>query len=298
MQTTLFPGFERGAAKVSSEVGELTIPYVRGGKGPPLLLLHGFPQTHAMWHKVAPALVERFTVIASDLRGYGDASKPRSATQTYSKRAMANDQLQLMRSLGYEYFNVLAHDRGARVAHRLGLDHSDSLQKIMLLDIAPTLSMYAHTNQKFATVYWHWFFLIQKEPLPETLINNDPEFMLRNFMGGRHAGMQAFAPEAWAEYLRVARTPDAIHAMCEDYRAAATIDLEHDSEDQRSGNVLRCPLKVLWGAFSGLSKCLDPLDHWKNYAISLEGKVLPCGHYIAEERPELLAQEVFAFFTD
>jgi len=170
----------------------------------------------------------------------------------------------------------------------------------MVLDIAPTLSMYEETDLTFATVYWHWFFLIQKAPLPETLISSDPDFMLRSFMGGRHAGLQAFAPEAWAEYVRVARDPAAIHAMCEDYRAAATIDLEHDRQDRVNGKQLNCPLSVLWGEYGGLNKCLNPLDHWRRYADedNVQGQALPCGHYIAEEQPDLLSRMAIEFFTE
>lgn len=298
MQTVLFPGFVKDVKNVDSAVGAVAIPYVMYGEGPPLLLLHGFPQTHAMWHKVAPLLATRFTVIATDLRGYGDASKPapQDGLGVYSKRAMAQDQWQLMRSLGFNNFAILAHDRGARVAHRLALDYPADVTCMMLLDIAPTLSMYERTNTTFASVYWHWFFLIQKAPLPETLINADPEFMLRQFMGGRHAGMSAFAPEAWAEYLRVAKDPMAIRAMCEDYRAAASIDLEHDKFDRDATNLLRMPVRVLWGEFGGLNKSLDPLDHWKDYAANLTGRPLPCGHYIAEELPTELLTEAFQFF--
>ncbi|NYT80702.1 alpha/beta hydrolase [Alcaligenaceae bacterium] len=297
MQTELFPSFRRSVATVESDCGELAIPFVVGGEGPPMLLLHGFPQTHAMWHKAAPALARNFTVVASDLRGYGDATKPSSdGGKLYSKRAMAADQWQLMRSLGYERFGILAHDRGARVAHRLALDHPDAVDRLMLLDVAPTLSMYEQTDLAFATVYWHWFFLIQKAPLPETLIGADPEFMLRSFMGGRHAGMKAFAPEAWAEYVRAARDPATVHAMCEDYRAAATVDLEHDREDRAAGRILRAPLRVLWGEFGGLNRCLQPLERWKDYAPQVQGRALPCGHYIAEEQPDLLIDEALAFF--
>lgn len=300
MAEKLFPGFERNRVTVLSDNGEITIPYVVGGQGPALLLLHGFPQTHAMWHKVAPALAQHFTVVASDLRGYGEASKSKasSALNPYNKRAMANDQLQLMQQLGHTRFSILAHDRGARVAHRLALDHPDSVEKLMLLDIAPTLSMYENTDLTFATVYWHWFFLIQKSPLPETLISNDPEFMLRSFMGGRHAGMQAFAPEAWEEYLRAARNPEVVHAMCEDYRAAATIDLEHDRADRERGHKLRTPVRVLWGEYGGLNKCFNPLEHWRQFADRVDGRALPCGHYIAEEEPEMLIQETVEFFSD
>jgi haloacetate dehalogenase len=209
---------------------------------------------------------------------------------------MAADQAQLMRGLGYQRFGVLAHDRGARVAHRLALDHPNAVDRMMALDIAPTLSMYEQTDLTFATVYWHWFFLIQKAPLPETLINADPEFMLRSFMGGRHAGMQAFDPAAWAEYVRVAHNPAAIHAMCQDYRASVSVDLEHDRADQERGHRLQIPVSVLWGEFGGLARSLEPLDRWKDYASDLRGCALPCGHYIAEEQPDLLIQEALEFF--
>lgn len=297
MDQQLFAEFTSSKAVIETDTGAVTIPYVRAGHGPALLLLHGFPQSHAMWHKVAPALAEHFTVIASDLRGYGDASRPTAEGKNlYSKRAMAKDQLELMRQLGFQRFSILAHDRGARVAHRLALDHSDAVDRLMVLDIAPTLSMYEQTDVTFATVYWHWFFLIQRSPLPETLISHDPEFMLRSFMGGRHAGLGAFSPAAWAEYVRVAQDPAAVHAMCEDYRAAATVDLEHDREDRAGGRILKCPVSVIWGEFSGLARCLSPLERWKEYADNVQGRSLPCGHYIAEELPDILVKEALDFF--
>jgi haloacetate dehalogenase len=296
----LFPDFEGGIARVKCDDGEVSIPYVTAGKGPPLLLLHGFPQTRAMWHKVAPTLAQHFTVVATDLRGYGDASRPPSDSShmPYSKRAMAADQYALMQQLGHQRFSVLGHDRGARVAHRLALDYAGAVERIMVLDVAPTLSMYEQTDLTFGMRYWHWFFLVQKEPLPETLISADPEFMMRQFMGGRHAGLQAFAPAAWQEYVRVARQPDAIHAMCEDYRAAATIDLEHDRIDRAAGHIVQAPLRVLWGEFGGLHQCFDPLEHWLAAARDVDGRALACGHYIAEEMPEALVQQAMDFFVE
>lgn len=297
---TLFPGFRKDVVAVRHEAGgTIRIPYQTGGEGPPLLLLHGFPQTSAMWHKVAGELARRHTVVVTDLRGYGDADKPPGGPghEGYSKRNMAADQLAVMRELGHERFMVLAHDRGARVAHRLALDHPGAVERFMALDIAPTLAMYERTDMRFASTYWHWFFLIQAEPLPETLIGHDPEFMLRKFMGGRHAGLAPFAPQAWQEYVRCARDRGTVHAMCEDYRAAATVDLEHDRADQAAGRRLEMPVCVLWGAHGGLAKCYDPLRLWADYAADLSGKALPCGHYLAEEAPEALLEACRTFFA-
>jgi haloacetate dehalogenase len=220
-----------------------------GGEGPPLLLLHGHPQTHVIWHKVADQLAENFTVVAADLRGYGDSDKPPAseASVSYSKRIMARDQLMLMQSFGFTQFSVLAHDRGARVAHRLALDHPDAVTRMILLDIAPTLAMYTQANEEFARAYWHWFFLIRPTPLPETLIETDPENYLRTVMGTRSAGMGPFTDDAFSEYLRCLKLPGAAIAICEDYRASAGLDLEHDQADIDAGNKLNCPLLVLWG---------------------------------------------------
>ncbi len=216
----MFASFRQASAAPAG----VEIPCVIGGSGPPLLLLHGFPQTRAIWHKVAPALAKRFTVVASDLRGYGDAGKPATDPlhASYSKRAMAADQVGLMRSLGFERFGLVGHDRGGRVAHRLAVDHPDAVERVAVLDICPTLAMYEQTDLAFARAYWHWFFLIQPAPLPETMINADPEFFLTRFMGGRSAGLRPFEPPAWAEYLRCARDPETVRAMCEDYRAAVS----------------------------------------------------------------------------
>ena len=222
---------------------------VKGGAGPPLLLLHGHPQTHMIWHRVAATLANHFTVIATDLRGYGASGKPPSDAQhvPYSKRAMAADQVAVMRHFGFEHFHVCAHDRGARVAHRLALDHPDAVERMMLLDIAPTLAMYEKTDRAFATAYFHWFFLIQPEPLPETLVGAHTDAYIERVMGNRSAGLAPFAPEALAAYRAALAQPGAVHAMCEDYRASATIDLEHDRADLERGNKVACPLRVLWG---------------------------------------------------
>ena len=272
----------------------------KAGSGPPLLLLHGHPQTHAMWHRVAPALAQHFTVIMMDLRGYGDSVRPPGDAEhaAYSKRAMALDALAVMQHHGFERFGVLAHDRGARVAHRLALDHSAAVERMLLLDIAPTLAMYENTTQAFATAYWHWFFLIQPPPLPEALIESDPVRYVRSVMGKRHAGLAAFAPEALAEYERCAQIADTAHAICEDYRASATIDLAHDRADVAAGKKLSQPVKVLWGEHGAVGKCFDVLALWRDRANNVAGNSVPCGHYIAEEAPELLIPQALNFFIN
>lgn len=268
-----------------------------GGEGPPLLLLHGHPQTHVIWHKVADQLAENFTVVAADLRGYGDSDKPvvSEASASYSKRIMARDQLMLMQSFGFAQFSVLAHDRGARVAHRLALDHPDAVTRMILLDIAPTLAMYTQANEEFARAYWHWFFLIRPTPLPETLIEADPENYLRTVMGTRSAGMGPFTDDAFSEYLRCLKLPGAAIAICEDYRASAGLDLEHDQADIDAGNKLNCPLLVLWGEKGTVGRCFSPLHEWQKAALNVDGNALASGHYIAEEVPELLLEYTLGF---
>jgi len=270
----------------------------RGGSGPPLLLLHGHPQTHAMWHRVAPALAERFTVVMADLRGYGDSARVAAdpAHAAHSKRTMALDMRLLMQGLGFERFAVCAHDRGARVAHRLALDHPAAVSRLMLLDIAPTLAMYEGTGEAFARAYWHWFFLIQPAPLPERLIEADPVAYLRDVMGRRHAGLAAFAPEALAEYQRCIARPGTATSICEDYRASASIDLDHDRADRTAGNRLLLPLRVLWGAQGVVGRCFDVPSLWAGAAAAPSGHALDCGHYIAEEAPDALRAEMLDFF--
>lgn len=268
------------------------------GKGAPLLLLHGHPQTQVMWHLVAPALAERFCVVLMDLRGYGDSARPASddSHAAYTKRAMAQDALGVMRHLGFERFQVLAHDRGARVAHRLAADYPQAVDRLMLLDIAPTLAMYERTSQAFAAAYWHWFFLIQPPPLPEALIEADPVRYLRSVMGARHAGLHAFAPQALAEYERCVLLPRTAHAICEDYRASATVDLVHDRLDMACQRCLPQPLRVLWAEHGAVGRCFDVLALWRERAQQVTGQQLPCGHYIAEELPAVLLQQAFDFF--
>ncbi|MEO7887526.1 MAG: alpha/beta hydrolase [Polaromonas sp.] len=271
---------------------------LRGGRGAPLLLLHGHPQTHVMWHRVATDLAGSFTVVMMDLRGYGDSARVASGAnhEAYSKRAMALDAVAVMRHHGFDRFQVLAHDRGARVAHRLAADHPDRVQGLMLLDIAPTLAMYENTSEAFARAYWHWFFLIQPPPLPEALIESDPVRYLRSVMGKRHAGLAAFAPAALAEYERCIQIPGSAASICEDYRAAAAIDLAHDRADTAAGLRLAQPLRVLWGQHGAIGQCFDVLGLWRDRAEHVSGMSLPCGHYIAEEAPALLLAEALDFF--
>ncbi len=267
------------------------------GSGPPLLLLHGHPQTHAMWHRVAPSLAERFTVVAMDLRGRGDSSRPPASADhgLYSKRVMAADAVAVMRAFGFERFAVCAHDRGARVAHRLALDHPQAVSRLMLLDIAPTLSMYEGTTEAFACAYWHWFFLIQPAPMPERAIEADPAAWVLEGMGTRHAGLKAFTSAALAEYQRCLAIPGSATAVCEDYRASATIDLDHDRADRAAGKRIELPLHVLWGAHGTVGRCFDALALWRDAATQVSGRALDCGHYIAEEQPEALLHEIDHF---
>ncbi len=292
----LFPGFTTQDFTVNGT----TIHAVHGGNraGRALLLLHGHPQTHVIWHHIAPKLAEKFYVVAADLRGYGDSAKPAGLPDhaNYSKRVMAQDQVELMQALGFKQFLLCAHDRGARVAHRLCLDHPDAVEKAVFLDIAPTLPMYEQTTMAFARAYWHWFFLIQPAPLPETVLGRDPEFYLRSVMSRGDKGLATFAPEAFAEYVRCAKLPGAIHAMCEDYRAAAGIDLEHDRETRAAGGKVKCPLQVYWGAEGVIERCFNALSIWKEYAENVGGSAFPSGHYIPEQVPEMLFAELNTFF--
>lgn len=267
-----------------------------GGDGPPLLLLHGYPQTHEMWHKVAPALAERFHVVCPDLRGYGDSGKPPSdpTHRHYSKREMAADMVEVMAELGFESFQVAGHDRGARVAHRLLLDHPGSVRRACVMDIAPTLHMFRNTDQAFATGYYHWFFLIQGGGLPERMIGADPEYYLRMKMGHWSAPDAIFDDAAMAEYIRCFSNPETIRASCEDYRAAATIDLEHDERDRERR--VGCPLLVLWGSRGFVHRTYDVLEVWHDYASDVRGRALNCGHFLAEEQPAEVVSEFLGFF--
>jgi haloacetate dehalogenase len=294
----MFKNFTPFQSTVSAGGSELTLSGRHGGSGPPLLLLHGHPQSHAMWHRVAPTLAEKFSVVMMDLRGYGDSGRPAASEHSHSKRSMALDAVTVMQQLGHAQFDVLAHDRGARVAHRLALDCPQAVRRLMLLDIAPTLAMYEHTSDAFARAYWHWFFLIQPAPLPERLIEADPVAYLHDVIGRRHAGLAAFAPQALAEYERCIAIPGTAQSICEDYRASAGIDLQHDRADRAAGRKLSQPLHVLWGEQGAVGRCFDIPALWRAAAQNFSGHALPCGHYIAEEVPELLLPEVFEFFKE
>jgi len=290
----MFEGFERD----QFTSGDITINFVKGGSGPPLLLLHGYPQSHIMWHKVAPRLAEHFTVVVSDLRGYGDSSKPPTTDNhsPYSKRETAKDQVRLMAHLGFDDFYLAGHDRGGRVGHRLTLDHPDKVRKLAVLDIAPTYAMYSSTDFSFATAYYHWFFLIQDHPLPETLIGAAPEFYLRKKFGQWGRDKNAFPEEAMREYLRCF-TPETIHASCEDYRASATIDMTHDKADIDAGVGIICPVLALWGNKGYVGNKYDVVAEWKNWGTDVRGAGLPCGHYLPEEAPNETFKALLEFFT-
>jgi haloacetate dehalogenase len=292
---TLFPGFVQTEVRTSGA----TIPVFHKGDGPPVLLLHGYPETHVTWHKVAPGLAERFSVYVPDLRGYGDSNRPTDGDRhlNYSFRAMALDQVETMRHFGHEQFLVGAHDRGARVAHRLCLDFPKSVKKVCLMDIAPTLTMYRQTNQDFATKYIWWFFLIQAAPLPEHLIGLDPQYYLGEMLSGLNKTPGALTPEAVSEYRRCFCCTSTIHATCEDFRAAADIDLEMDEADDRAGNKIVAPVHALWGAKNSVGQLWDVLATWRAKAAStVTGRSLDCGHFLQEERPEETFEELQHFF--
>jgi len=264
---------------------------------PPIVLLHGYPQTSAMWHGVAPILAHSYQVVCPDLRGYGRSDKPTtdSLHQPYSKRSMANDIVALMRRLGHERFLVGAHDRGARVAHRLGLDHPERVSAMVLLDIAPTREMYSNTSAEFAQAYWHWFFLTQPQPLPERLIGADPAGFWKMKCFNQARGENPFSDYALAEYLAAFAAPDAIHASCEDYRAAASIDIDHDNAD--NGRKLKMPTLALWAKRGVITRCFNALELWQQRAERIQGGALNATHYMAEEIPEEIAARMGEFFA-
>lgn len=293
----MFESFERRWL----DTGETTIHARIGGEGPPLLLLHGFPQSHAMWQGLAPQLAQRFTVVAADLRGYGDSAKPAGGLDhaAYSKRAMANDMAGLMAKLGFRRFRLAAHDRGARVAHRLALDHEEAVERLAILDIVPTRTLFEATDMAIAMAYEHWFFLAQPAPLPETMIGAAPIAYLHAKIGGWGTGLDAFAPEALAEYERCIQDPASVHAMCEDYRAAATIDLAHDRADEAAR--IGCPLLVLWGDKGLMHRHFDVPATWRAKHAQPEtvrGQALPAGHFLVEEAPAATLAALEPFLTE
>jgi pimeloyl-ACP methyl ester carboxylesterase len=293
----MFEGFTSFDIETQSDPRVL-IHGIRGGSGPPLLLLHGSPQTHHIWHRVAPQIIKDFTVIALDLRGYGASSKPSGVAQ-YSKTLMSRDCIVVMENLGFTSFFVCAHDRGARVAHKALVNYPERVRKAIFLDICPTLAMYSKTDFEFAKSYFHWFFLIQKSPLPETLIGENPKKWAELFMGGRHAGLAVFDKDNFEEYVKVMEDPDAVHAMCEDYRASASVDMDEAKDDIREGRLIQCPLKVFWGKHGVIEKCFDALKEWKDVAapgVKIDGGNVDCGHYIPEEAPDFVARNIQSFF--
>lgn len=290
--------FGKKLAKKYINVAEnINIAVCTKGDGPPLLLLHGYPQTGYIWHKIAPQLARDFTVIIADLRGYGDSDKPpTSADHTvYSKRAMATDMISVMAALGHQRFFVAGHDRGGRVAHRLARDYPEAVERLAVLDIAPTTMMYDTTDMQFATSYYHWFFLIQPAPFPETLIGHDPKFFLERKM--RHWGKNpdAITDDAFNEYLRCFSNPQTIHASCEDYRASASIDLVHDAAD--ADRKLTMPLLALWGADGMVGNKYDMLAAWRDVAENVSGFAVPGGHYLPEEAPDETYRALLNFFN-
>lgn len=281
------------------DVEGTTIHARSAGSGPPLLLLHGYPQSHVMWHRVAPRLAERFSVVVPDLRGYGDSGKPPgdAAHHAYSKRVMAQDHVALMRHLGHARFAVAGHDRGGRVAYRLALDHPARVTRLAVLDIAPTLNVFDAVDRHAAKSTFHWFFLTQPYDFPERLIAGDPAYFLRHLLGRWSGdGLEPFAPEALAEYVRCFSDPATIHATCEDYRAGASVDYDADAADHGRRRIA-CPVLVLWGGKDPMRR-RDLLPVWRQWADDVRGESLPCGHFLAEEQPEATAEALQAFFSE
>jgi len=289
----LFEGF----AHTQIETSGARINLRHGGSGPPLVLLHGNPLTHVMWHKIASRLAQDFTVVAADLRGYGDSSKPDGGADHagYSFRAMAQDQVEVMQSLGFERYDVCGHDRGARVAQRMALDQPDRVRRVAMLDIVPTHHVLHHITMGWAVDSYHWFFMAQPFDYPEQmLIAYGLERYIRKKLDKKGVGMSGFTPEALGEYIRCC-TPDNIHAVCEDYRAAVSIDLQHDERDLHVK--LRMPLLVLWGERSHVNRSFKPVEAWRERATDVRGTMLPCGHYPAEQVPDETYAELRAFFS-
>jgi haloacetate dehalogenase len=279
-------------------VGEVTLRVRHGGSGPPLLLLHGYPETHLMWGGVAEDLATEFTVVAPDLRGYGDSSKPPTVAdhETYGKRAMAEDGVRLMRQLGFDTFDVVGHDRGGRAAYRMALDHPEVVRRLTVMDVVPTGEVWARADARLALGYWHWAFLALPEPIPETLIAPDPEFF---FFDAEFGGViRGFRPEAVADYARCLQDPAVVHAMCEDYRAGATCDRQLDDEDRAAGRQISCPVQVLWAGRGALQSWYDTLAVWREWAPDVTGEALDCGHFLVEEKPAEALAAIRRFHLD
>ena len=290
---TLFPGFTHKRIRTESAV----INTVYAGQGEPVLLLHGYPQTMACWHKIAPQLAKHYSVVCADLRGYGGSSKPKGLPDhsNYSKRAMAQDMVEVMAKLGHERFHLVGHDRGARVSHRLAKDHGERVQTLTLLDISPTLKMFESTDMQFATAYYHWFQMLQPAPIPEKMLQGLVPFNILGMVGRSKPDLSAFSKEALAEYVKVYQDPKAVHAGCEDYRAAGSIDLQHDRQDKR--RKLKMPLLVLWGKHGVIERLFDCLADWREVATDVRGKAMACGHFIPEEKPQETFKEIQRFIS-
>jgi haloacetate dehalogenase len=293
----MLDGFDRRDIKTSGA----RIVTVTGGKGPPLLLMHGNPFNHLSWLKVAPRLATEFTVVATDLRGYGDSEKPPGGPRSinYSFRAMAQDQVEVMAALGFERFYAAGHDRGARVLHRMCLDHPKTVARASIIDIVPQHYLYANITKAWATFSWHWFFNIQPFDLPEKMMSADPDWFIKKKLAKTEQGLSFFDPAALADFMRCFRNPETIHAICEDYRAGAGIDLEMDDEDFKAGRRIDCPVLLLWGATGGVGRNQNSMEIWPRYASDIRaGKALPSGHYVNEEAPDETYAELRAFFRD
>jgi haloacetate dehalogenase len=292
----MFENFTRTEIKTSGA----RIVTLYGGSGPPLLLMHGNPFSHLSWQKFAPRLAQEFTVVATDLRGYGDSEKPPGGDDHsgYSFRAMAQDQVEVMAALGHKRFYVAGHDRGARVLHRMCLDHPDKVTRAAILDIVPQHHLFIHVTKNWATFSWHWFFMIQPYDFPERLMSADPDFFISKKLAKTKQGLSFFDPAALEEYKRYMRNPATVHAMCEDYRACATIDFAMDTADFEAGRKITCPLLLLWGATGGVGRNQKSEEIWPRYATDIRGmKALPCGHYLSEEAPEETYKELREFFA-
>lgn len=293
MSNVLEPQFQD--LRVDTSVTEIAVSVA--GSGPPLLLLHGFPETRAMWHRIAGALSERYTVIAADLRGYGDSGKPPSEPghASYSKRAMAADMVEVMAALGHERFLLAAHDRGARVAMRLALDHPAVVRRLCLMDIVPSSTFYEGLNRHTAAAYWHWLFLIQPSPMPETVMRTVPDLFLGDGLRAAWRVGEPGPPEVLAEYARAMRDPETLRGMCEDYRAGATIDCAHEVADRQAGRRIGCPTLLLWSAHGLVGRAFDPLGTWREWCDNLQGEALDCGHFLPEERPDEVLAALISF---